>query len=223
MHRASLTNSIRSRAGRWAALALAPILLSVPSCVAPPELSPDPATGGPAYITRQHDLLEALVGEFELAGWSQRDPFGMRLDFVGRATGRFVLDGLFTEVTVRGRLGDEDYEALYLVGYDTTRGRYQVQTLSSWQPVIGEPATGSYDEDTRELTLQRSGSELGQRGASAMTVFTFVDADTWTLDRYDVEWEPRRWSNVRATRIGAPPVEIEASAPADADPDTASR
>ena len=186
------------RFSRLAALLLA---CTAASCGSIPSPSADAGPPGPRYLTRQHDLFERLVGTFEVAGWTQHDPFGVRLDFVGTAEGRLVLDGLCVELAIRGRLGDDDYEALHLLGYDASDEAYQLTTLTSWNPVAVQPASGRFDLDAGELSLTGSGRLAGTADTRELSsVFSFPDDETWTLDRFVGDWEPRRWSQLRASR-----------------------
>lgn len=192
------------RTSVFASLALT-LAVTFASCSTAPSPLADTGPPGPRFLSRHHDLLESLVGSFDLAGWTQVDPFGARLDFVGTADGRLVLDGLFVELTIRGRLGDEDYEAVRFLGYDSSRDVYQATGITSWDAAIPGPARGRFDPETGTLKLRESTPPAvagSNRGGES--VLTFVEDGVWMLDRFVLDWEPRRWSNIRGTRRTEP-------------------
>lgn len=138
-----------------------------------------------AQLKPEHAILNGLVGKFSTKVHLYSGPYARKLDTDGTAEGKVVMGGPFVQLTHSEKRMREPYEEMMIFGFDQAIGKYTADVIDNTSTAIVR-LVGTYDAAQKQIVMNGHYSDQQSRSLTVVkSVITFVDANTWTYDRYN--------------------------------------
>lgn len=147
------------------------------------------ADSNPTAIQQEQKRLEVFIGNWILGGQTKD---GRTVAITGTESYEWMPGGLFLIHKLDVRLGADDYHAHEIIGYDTEKQQFTINSFDSWGQRDSYHATVNGDTWTYSGKSRR-GNVVFSDDSSHMT------AD-WQMSFNGTDWQP--WMDVKSTRAG---------------------
>lgn len=142
----------------------------------------------------EHQVLDALVGNFSAAGKLSFGPGMPELKSTGKATGAWMLGKRFVKVETTVGQGEQELhsEGLTIYGYDTRMQKYTVTAFDTFG-TYSVNASGDYDKAANELKLI---GEVVENGRKMNFRWNVKLGEKTCTTRIQMELAPDQWLTV---------------------------
>jgi hypothetical protein len=141
----------------------------------------------PTAVQQEHKHLEVFVGKWTIEGMTKD---GRTVAIRGTETYEWMPGGFFLIHNLNVHVGEDDYKAHEIIGYDTSRQQFTYNSFDSWG-----------QKDSYQSTAQ--GNTWTYSGQSRRGSVVFSDDDNsmtadWQMSFNGSDWQP--WMDLKSTK-----------------------
>jgi hypothetical protein len=145
------------------------------------------ADTNPTAVQQEHKRLDVFVGKWTIEGVTKD---GRTVAIRGTETYQWMPGGFFLMHNLNVRVGEDDYYAHEIIGYDASRQQFTINSFDSWGQKDNYQATVQNNAWTYSGQSRR-GTVAFNRDGDSMT------AD-WQMSFNGSDWQP--WMDLKSTK-----------------------